>query len=627
MTSKIQLTILLVSLAFVLQAQNRFLRRGEKAYNKKHYPEAIANLKNIEEKNSEINRKIAESYYFLGDYQEAEAYYQKIHDSEKSVDDLLALSHIYLNVGNHEAAILFSERAAEKGADGESIDERIKAIQELNINSRNSDLYLRSIASQPKSKSLGVTVTGNKIVFSNLGKKNAKGDKTYQLFYSELQNQKLSGVNDFAPKLDDGVDVGAVSFSGDGKSMYYTRWYTKRGRQYMEIVEAEFRNEKWRANAVLPFNDRKYSCAYPFLTQDGKSIYFASDMPGGFGGMDLYISKKRGNSWGTPVNLGPEINTKHNEIYPRLLKDGNLWFASNGQVGYGMLDLFYASKTKEGNWGNIKNAGADINSSFNDFSIHDSPDTGQVLFVSDRNNKGIRDRIYSLGADRKVQVELLVKDMKTQKAIENPKLEVKKVLNNQNVKLNQLAADAYEFDVSYYELGKGILYEIQAEKQGYETEYLKYYPVESNLSVELLLKRLEKSTENDFVKDLTPIHYPDKRLIFRKIHFDSGVQYLNTEAKQILKKLADFWKIYPDLGVVINAHSDSRGSAASNKVLSLKRAKMAVEYLVAQGIEQSKISYNAYGEQFIINGCIDGVDCSEEQHRENRRLELLFVVE
>ena len=626
MTIKIQLTILFLFCTFVLQAQNRFERRGVKSFKKSLYPEAIANLKNVEEKNPEINRMIAESYFFLGDYIEAESYYQKIYDSEKSANDLLALSQIYLHAGNYEAAVLFSERAVDAGANRDVIDKRVSQIQELASKGANKDVFVRAISTQPKSKCLGIATVGNKIVFSNLGKKNAKGEKTFQLYSSEYDQEQFEKEKEFAIKLDQGVDVGAVDFSEDGQIMYYTRWYTKKGRLMMEILQAEQKNGKWKASLLMPFNSRKYSCAYPFISKGGKSIYFSSDMPGGYGGMDLYVSHKRGNSWGTPVNLGEEVNTRLNEIYPKILNDDQLWFASDGQVGYGKLDLFHAGRTGEGSWGNIENAGMKYNSSLNDFCIIDSPEEGQVLYVSDRNNKGIRDRIYSLGMDKKVPVDLFVKELESGKLIIDPKLEIKRILDNSTIDPKAISANAYQFDVSQYELGKGILYEIQAEKEGYEPSQTKYYPTESNLSVELLLKKLEDNVTQHFAKELSPIHYPDKRMIFRKIHFESGVPNLSAEAKKVLKKLAGFWKIYPELGIVINAHSDSRGSAEANKILSLKRAKMAVEYLIAEGVEQSKISYNAYGEQFIINGCVDGVECSESKHRENRRLELLFVV-
>ena len=627
MTTKIHLTVLLVCFTFLLSAQNRFLRRGEKAFVKSHYAEAIANFKNVKSKNPEINRKIAESYYYLGDYKEAENYYQKIYDSEKTADDLLALSHIHLNTGNYEAAILFCERAAMKGANRVFVDKRIKAIRELNETTDNSGMILRPIVPQPKSKSLGVSVVGNKIIYSNLGKKSARRDKNYQLFYSEFVDQEYLQVKEWADQLDKGVDLGAVAVSGNKKNMYYTRWYTRKGRQYMEIVEAEYKNNKWKASFILPFNGRKYSCAYPYLTKDGKSLYFSSDMPGGYGGMDVYVSYKRGKSWGAPINLGDEINTKHHEIYPSLLQDGKLWFASDGWVGYGRLDLFYASKTKEGKWGKVKNAGTSLNSSLNDFSIQDSPEKGQLLFVSDRDNKGIRDRIYSFGADRKMKVELFAKDAISRELIRNPKFEVRRVLSDQVIKPQQIAADRFQFDVSYYELGEGILYEINAEKEGYEAAHLKYYPVKSNLSIDVLLRKLEKNIEGDFAKELIPIHYPDKRMMFRKVYFDSGEESLNSGAKLTLAKMAGFWKMYPELGIVINSHTDSKGGAESNRILSMKRAKMAKEFLISKGVDSSRISCNAFGERFVVNGCVDGINCLEEQHRQNRRLELLFVIE
>ncbi|WP_282014518.1 OmpA family protein [Marinifilum flexuosum] len=626
MAAKFQLTLLFVCFAFLLSAQNRFLRRGEKAFVKTHYAEAIANFKNVKNKNPEINRKIAESYYFLGDYQEAENYYQKIYDSEKSADDLLALSHIHLNAEKYEEAILCCERAAEKGANQIRVDKRIKAIQELEKATDASGMILRAIHQQPKSKSLGVSVVGNKIIYSNLGKKNARGVKNYQLFYSEFTDQEYSELKPWANQLDNAVDLGAVAVLGDEKTMYYTRWYTRKGRQYMEIVEAELKKNKWKASFVLSFNGRKYSCAYPYITKDGKSLYFSSDMPGGYGGMDIYVCHKRGRFWGTPINLGEEINTKHHEIYPSILKDGKLWFASDGQVGYGHLDLFYASKTKEGEWGEVKNAGPALNSSQNDFSIQNSPEEGQLLLVSDRNNKGVRDRIYSFGADRKMQVELLVKEEISKESISNAKIEIKKVLSDQMIVPQQITAGKFQFDVSCYELGEGILYEINAEKQGYEKTRVKYYPVKSNLSIDILLRKLEENMEGDFAKELTPIHYPDKRMMFRKLHFDAGQESLNSEAKLTLSKMVGFWKIYPELDIVINSHTDSKGAAESNRILSMKRAKMAKEFMIAKGVDSKKIICNAYGERFVVNGCVDYMDCSEELHRQNRRLELLFVI-
>ncbi|PXY03005.1 hypothetical protein DF185_02630 [Marinifilum breve] len=626
MAIKFQLTFLFICFTFLLSAQNRFLRRGEKAFVRTHYAEAIANFKNVKNKNPEINRKIAESYYFLGDYKEAEHYYQKIYDSEKSADDLLALSHIYLNEKKYIEAILCCERAALKGANQLSVHKRIKAIQDLSNATDSSGMILRPIHQQPQSKSLGVSVVGNKIIYSNLGKKNARGDKNYQLYYSEYADQEYSGVKPLAGQLDNAVDIGAVAVFGDEKTMYYTRWYTRKGRQYAEIVQAEFKNNKWKASFALPFNGRKYSCAYPHVTKDGKSLYFSSDMPGGYGGMDVYVCHKRGKYWGTPINLGEEINTKHHEIHPAILKDGRLWFASDGQVGYGRLDLFHASKTKEGEWGKVKNAGPALNSSQNDFSIQDSPEEGQFLLVSDRNNKGIRDRIYSFGADRKILVELLVKDKISRESISNVNIKVEKVLSDQMIVPQQIASGQFQFEVSHYELGEGILYEINAERQGYEKAHLKYYPVKSNLSIDILLKKLEKNIEGDFAKELTPIHYPDKRIMFHKIHFDSGEEGLNSQAKLTLSKMAGFWKMYPELDIVINSHTDSKGDAVFNKALSMKRAKMAKEFVIAKGVDSDRIICNAYGERFVVNGCVDGMDCSEEMHRQNRRLELLFVI-
>eukprot|EP01029_Cantina_marsupialis_P007238 TRINITY_DN179_c0_g1_i4.p1 TRINITY_DN179_c0_g1~~TRINITY_DN179_c0_g1_i4.p1 ORF type:complete len:626 (+),score=47.31 TRINITY_DN179_c0_g1_i4:630-2507(+) len=605
-----------------LQGQNRFFRRGNKAFVKGNYPEAISNLKQVKEKNPSINRKIAQSYFFQRQYKEAETYFQKIYDSEKTPSDLIQLSQIYVSYSNYKKAIDLLQRAREVGGDEEEIEDRILAIKTIvEGKSLSSNTVAREIPINVKGQSLGIANLEGSVVFSNQVAGRKKNN--YQLFMSEYRQSKFLPAKGFGKDMDRAVDIGGLCFSSDGKTMYYTRWFKRKGKQLMEIVEAKRKNGKWKAHSLLPFNSRKYSCAYPFLTDRDEVMYFASDKKGGEGGMDLYVSHKRGKTWTEPVNLGGKINTCQDEVYPRILKDGKLWFASNGHIGYGKLDLYSVEKSQFWGWGKVTNAGYPYNSKEDDFSVLDMEDMDIRLFVSARDERGLKEKIYQVAASESKAVQVRLHDSLSGKEISDARVRIVKLVRGQVImdvdKANQKGG--YVFKLPESDVDKGILYKVRVSKQGYKDLLFEYYPELGQLFVDLLLK---KEKRNELAGELQVIDYPNKKVAFKNIYFDSGSNFLSTEAKRILDRFYSFWKLFPDLHVKINAHTDSNGSAYSNLQLSLQRGNMARDYLVAKGMSQEMIEVCPYGEQFIINECVEGVECDESKHRENRRLELLF---
>ena len=124
--------------------------------------------------------------------------------------------------------------------------------------------------------------------------------------------------------------------------MYFTESVKKQERFFLQIFQVELINDKWKNKKKLEFNSDNYSCAHPTISADGKKIYFTSNMPNGYGGSDIYVSTKEGDSWGKPQNLGEEINTPGKELFPFINKNGILYFSSNGHPGYGGLDIFSA---------------------------------------------------------------------------------------------------------------------------------------------------------------------------------------------------------------------------------------------------------------------------------------------
>lgn len=228
--------------------------------------------------------------------------------------------------------------------------------------------------------------------------------------------------NEINSKYHDAV----VAFSRNGEEIFFTRNnyldgkkdYDDEGIMRLKVFYGRSEGEgKWGDLQSLPFNSNEYSVAHPTLSADGEKLYFTSDMPGGFGGMDLYVSEKESGRWGPPINLGPEVNTEGHEIFPHADTDGKLYFASDGHIGLGGLDIYYTSQDEEGTWKTPENMGAPINTLSDDFGIIFNVEGTCGFFSSDREGGVGGDDIYSFKKVA-VPVEVLVYDEKTDLPIE-----------------------------------------------------------------------------------------------------------------------------------------------------------------------------------------------------------------
>lgn len=191
---------------------------------------------------------------------------------------------------------------------------------------------------------------------------------------------------------------GMACISRDGRTMYFTR-NNKNGRAEdgivdLKICRAEWDGKAWTKVVDLPFNSKAFSNCHPSLSADNQRLYFASNRPGGQGGMDLYVCQWENGKWQDPVNLGPSINTAKNEIFPYSGADGNFYFASDGHPGMGGLDLFLSLGPEMGDWGKVENLGAAFNSPSDDFGLVCTADGSEGYFSSSRAGGQGRDDIY-----------------------------------------------------------------------------------------------------------------------------------------------------------------------------------------------------------------------------------------
>jgi len=252
------------------------------------------------------------------------------------------------------------------------------------------------------------TVYNNELVFIsdkqtdivNLSKNNATGGNFFKIYEAKNSNGKLETATEFPLKInktESHYNVGPVSFSADGNEIFYTEVAAVRKNNFVnqaKIYYCEKKGSGWGKPIAFPYNSDNYSVMDPSLSADGQSLYFASNMPGGFGGTDIYVCQRNSNGdWLKPQNLGKEINTAGNEAFPYIRKDGELFFASERHFNYGGLDLFSAKKGTS--WTDVHNLGPDINSATDDFGIAFNSDNRTGYFSSNRSGGKGLDDIYS----------------------------------------------------------------------------------------------------------------------------------------------------------------------------------------------------------------------------------------
>jgi outer membrane protein OmpA-like peptidoglycan-associated protein len=233
-------------------------------------------------------------------------------------------------------------------------------------------------------------------------------------------NFSYSQPEKFSKDINTKFHEAAVSVAPDGRTIFFTRNNFSEGNKgksdeglvKLKIYAAQSDGQGgWQNEAGLPFNSDEYSVAHPSLSADGRSLYFASNMPGGYGGMDLYVSDLENGQWGPPINLGPVLNTEGNEIFPYIDPNNRLYFASNGHIGLGGLDIFYTTPAsqKRDAWNLPVNLGFPVNSSSDDFGISFGGDLSWGFFSSDREGGAGRDDVFGFQKSA-VPVEVFVFD-------------------------------------------------------------------------------------------------------------------------------------------------------------------------------------------------------------------------
>ncbi len=433
----------------------------------------------------------------------------------------------------------------------------------------------------------------------------------------------VKAVKSYAKDLNKVYHDGPATFSSDFKLIYLTRSYNDRTvkksnikNHLLKIFYANTDGKNWSDEKPFYLNSENYSVAHPSLSADGKTIYFSSDMPGGFGGSDIWCCNWDGNKWGPAQNLGKEVNTTGSEVFPFIQDDATLYFASNGLPGFGGLDVF-VSKKINGSWQKPANLQKPVNSSYDDFSFILDPGGDHGFFSSNRPGGVGSDDIY---ASRRLPVIIPVKPVVIR--------EIQPFLISGLVRDKNPLAPFIDATVYLLNINKGLVkvlktnaegmyeatadrvgsYVAKAVKQGYIPDCLSL-TTNANDSITLM------KAPGDLVLDKLVVNRVYK---LSDIYYDYDKWFIRNDAKPELDNLAQLMK-ENQISIELGSHTDARGSYKYNMVLSQKRAQSVVDYLVQQGIAPSRLTAVGYGETRLANRCADGVTCSEAEHQANRR--------
>lgn len=640
--------------------QEKQLARADKDFEQLAYIDARETyIKVIENgyESQDVYEKIADSYYFNADLSNASVWYGRLYEKYKeSIDPeyLFRYSQSLKNTKNYKKAdemmFAFNKATGQEEKRGELFTGKRNYLDLIamqggrftiknlsNINSSGSDFG----PSFYQNESVIFASARGRVISKTIHEWNEQ--EFLDLYATQRggsSSLSVQGVDKLNRKVNTKLHESSTVFTKDGKTMYFTRNnFTKsrvktneEGTTLLKLYKAEKQDSgKWGNIEELPFNSDNYSVAHPALSNDEKYLYFASDMPGTKGMSDLFVTEILGNNtYGEAVNLGDTINTEGRETFPFISKSGKLFYASDGHVGLGGLDVFISEpnkiKTGPSNFNESFNVGEPINTPDDDFSFIIDEESKIGYFTSNRSGGQGGDDIYSLKQTKDLitrctqNLSGVITDAQTKELLPGSVV----TLFDENMKrLSSTTANEkaeYEFSIDCSKE-----YVIRAQKDTYEpTEISLATNNKFNYSYEKAMQ-LSKGAKP---LDVVAVNLGDdlaKILQLQPIYFDLDKSFIRPDAEIELQKVIAAMKQYPKLIIDVRSHTDSRQTFAYNESLSNRRAKSTIAYIVNKGISSSRLSGKGYGERELQNECSDGVSCSEEKHQLNRRSEFIIL--
>jgi len=592
--------------------------------------------------NGKANYYVAESYRLSNRIKEAERFYEKAGGVGIDKDSVqLYYSQSLRANGKYEEARKQLEEMRNNAAD-EKMKERasteldgldyleklaekksyykIKNLETINTPlSEYSPVYMNSELYFTSSRGTGKIYEATGTPFSDIYKASTKGAVVDVNTITTLPETINSPI----------VNEGTITFSPDGKTMVFGKGNSgkRKGTNDVDLYLSRYRNGAWTEPQLININQPEGWESTPAFSPDGRTLYFSSNRKGGYGGLDLYSAQmdSRGR-FGKVRNLGPEINTAGDELFPYVSDNGKMYFSSDGQPGYGMMDIFVVNRANGKN--KIDNLGQPVNSTGDDFGLFlFRPDRG--FFTSNREGGKGDDDIYTFVNE---DPNLKVVNYTLEGVTLTPKKSdsTREILPNTKVTLVDGKGDVMQDFITgndgkfLFRVYENENYTLIGETDGYLVKRQPFTTIGKSVPVESL-KELITNITLDTVIVLERLE-KNKIFVLNNIYFELDKSDIRADAAVELDKLVELLNDNPEIKIELSSHTDSIASNTYNIQLSQRRAESTVAYLIRKGISAEKLVAKGYGEDKPIarNTNPDGTDNPDGRQR-NRRTEFKIL--
>ncbi len=703
------LFFILLSWLFVLPIKAQELpdlgEKAERLFSTKQYSRASLMYLNLlkHQTSEKYTEHLAYCFLQMRDGENAENWYEKVLSFKKfDPMNIFYYAEALMQNGNYAKALFYFKQYFPYSVTNRSmVNSRIESCQIYGESNNDPSYYVRNEKSLNSAYSdFGMMNFGDKFLFSSdrvidsteiknrddnkkiYGWTGVPYLKLYKTTYSSTTNFSIPILEKYASN---NFHTGSVAISPDRKRIYFTRsGTTKKSEPYtFKVVNDPSVNRlglfykdsidgKWSEPKAFPYNDSlKYSTGHPALSPDGKTLYFASDMPGTMGGSDIFYSLIDSNKFSVPVNMGPKINSTGNEVFPYCDPKGTLYFSSDGRIGLGGLDIYKVTENKEHEI-EIQNLGIPINSSKDDFGFNFRDSSrSKGFFASDRTGGAGKDDIYSFhfrfkpvlmvqvlraqdlkpisGAEIRMDLETMIHPLLNSSLPADT--EGMTLMGLANLKVSDILGRTsflldtnQNYQIKAYRRGirDSACASVKVLKQSPDTlkltlllsDPIDVAPVAKNVvkhttKVKPLIKNEKEPDQDNDLTEKTPMTEENlvkgKTFILKNFYYDLDKWNIRPDAARQLDKLFMVLQANSNIRIELNAHTDARGSDAYNNLLSQLRADAAVRYLSDKGISSQRLRARGYGKSKILNKCKTDVPCTEADHQQNRRTEVTIV--
>jgi len=637
---KIMKHIKFIFIAFVLISTSNFgqtqrQKRAERQFENFSFVKAIDIYGKLIDKginDQYAQRKLADAYIMLREPEKALPIYAQVVQQENVPSEYyLYYAQALRANGDYDTSKIWMKKYKEAGGKEDSRTKLFFKNDDIasgifNTYEKNT---LHDVNFNTKYNDFGAVEYENSIVFTSSRNEGVSVKRVYgwdeqpmlDMYVVPVKNNEGGLVESIKGSVNTIQHDGPATFNTEGSVMYFSRnnYYENKkindedGIMHVGIYKAELVENKWDNIQPINLNNPNYIVYHPTLSKDGKLLYFASDMPGGFGGVDIYSSEiNMDGTFKTPVNLGNVINTEGNEGFPYIDANDNLYFSSDGHVGLGLMDVFVSVKNEENKIVNVINLGEPINSKKDDFAYYLDAEGFKGYISSNRKGGVGGDDIYAFTRIPPLTLKGQVFDVINDEPVAGAKV----VLARENGE--ELAYFITGEDGAYTHLiPRDENFVLKGSKEKYQ-------------EIEVKFNSFGLEKEKEIIVDLNIGMAPIENVVIladlETIYFDFDKWNIRPDAALELDKVVTLMHKYPEMVIRLESHTDSRANDQYNMVLSDRRVKSTYDYIISQGINPDRIpTYEGFGETQLVNKCSNGVPCTAAEHQLNRRTEFVII--